>query len=179
LRETGLLRTEEYSAKPETAHRLKAAETIGNTTVSGASLGGFSGRFDEKATIAASPVSGSVYLNLQRRFKDGLISEEEKESEITNVQTLINERSSKYVGRGITVHCAPSSAENEIGPQFVVQLPGTEFFDTGTQVIDGITKPPVCHSSTGFISIDATAPVEKIVNLQQTHQMLRTLGFGV
>lgn len=172
LKEAGFLHAQPPASTSDSSQRVRAAEAIGNATLSGATLSSLAGRLMAEKTLAASPVSGAIYLNLRSNFEDGSIVESDKASILADLQELLEAGAVRYFGGRAIIHAAPPTATTKSLPQFFAQIAGTEFFDTGETVLDTANKPAVCHSGTGFLCSPNASSSGKQMTLLQTHHAL-------
>jgi len=173
LKEAGFLHAQQPASTSGSSQRVRAAEAIGNATLSGATLSGLAGRLMPGKTLAASPASGSIYLNLRSNFEDGNITESDRASILAELRELLDAGAARYFGGRAIIHAAPPSATDKSVPQFVMQIAGTEFFDTGETILDTTNKPAVCHVGTGFLCSQNVTSNGKQMTLLQTHHALK------
>jgi len=118
-------------------------------------LSTFEGRLAPHKTVAASPVSGCVFVNRQDIFEDGIITMSEFQQVTENIEACLRNGLGERFGFTVQVkgrtHAAPSKVPI---PEFIVNIPGVEFNDIelGLRECD---KPRTTHCSNGFLLLPA------------------------
>jgi hypothetical protein len=153
LKQGGFLQYEELElAAPSAALQRKAAiEAIaGGREIAGFALKSMEGRLDLCNTVAASPVSGCVFLNRAGYFRDGIVDSGTYSDTYINVRDYLRETLSREFG-SIVLNEIPQGANTSKGtPDFVVHAPGVEFHNTEDQVTRAYDHPRTTHSPKGF-----------------------------
>ena len=155
------------------------------------SLISLTSRFEASRTAAASPVYGTVYLNLQDRFKDGIVSQRHAlplmvevaeylkyalELEFGNgdyifrpLRPCLDEPSLKLGQENATLSIAPGI------PDLIISIDGVELTDSSqTPIIDYENHPHSVHKYEGFVCLPESDRLQscEISNLQ-LHQLLK------
>ncbi len=146
------------SAKPsifseeEDSHRRAAVSLVRNVGSRKDLSSSYEGRIDTAHTVAASPVSGCVYINSQGKFDDGLVEQTAYQETRSVVGAyLTNTLTSRYGARA-TVKQNPVADLYDVPlPEFVVRIDGVEFDNMYENGMRDYDLPRTTHCSKGFV----------------------------
>lgn len=107
--------------------------------------------FDPSATRAASPVYGTIYLNSQDRFENGIVAMADRDGVLREVKEFMSKVIMQEFGQEDCLwEAAPGKARQS--PDLMLYVEGVEFHDSvGPEAIDRENYPPSCHAPTGFV----------------------------
>ncbi|HEY9868317.1 MAG TPA: hypothetical protein V6D08_04065 [Candidatus Obscuribacterales bacterium] len=111
-------------------------------------------RFVPEGLLAASPVSGTVYLNLKSRFVDGAVEENRRAALLESVRKYLEQELLGEFGALVQV-CGNEEAESG-GPDLVIYAEGVEFHNTSNApAVDRDNRPLSTHKAEGFLCAPA------------------------
>lgn len=162
----GFCRLQERS---QLSHRLKVVQAF-QTRENGPCLPivSLTDQFDSAATSAASPVSGTIYLNRQSRFRDGIVAGEDEATLLVAVQQYLESALSREFGKERYVFGIDGAAsrlmdnseqegklsndQRRRGPELAVSIAGVDLHDTSNvTTIDHENHPRSTHDYHGFV----------------------------
>jgi predicted AlkP superfamily phosphohydrolase/phosphomutase len=151
------LAVSEDDANPLIAARSAAARAVSRERESGAVQSrtvSRTNRFIPEGLLAASPVSGTVYLNLKSRFVDGVVEENRRAALLESVREYLQQELSREFGSLVQL-CGCEGAESE-GPDLIVYGEGVEFHNTSNSpAVDRDNLPLSTHRAEGFLCAQA------------------------
>lgn len=145
------------SPSRQSAKRNEALEAIlGEESRSLFGMATSEGRIIPSETVAASPVSGCVYINDKQRFRDGLIETQDLASIRERVRIHLTDELDTIFGGLFSIHTNPESRKllhnkSLALPDFIIHLDGIELHDESDPLLSGADKPRSTHSSKGFL----------------------------
>lgn len=132
-------------------HRLRVAQALWQPTSH--YLTTLEGRLDTGKTVAASPVSGCVYINKSTVFDDGIVSDLDYQQTRAKVLTYLhNYFSQRFPGR-FAIEQHPADMNATVAPDLIVKIDGVEFENLVQSAVP--VKPLTTHSPTGFALINS------------------------
>ena len=138
-------------SEEEDAHRRAAVSMARNVGSRQSLSSSYEGRLDLAQTIAASPVSGSVYINSKGKFEDGIVEKEDYQNTRSLVGAYLHETLSRRYGARVTIKEPPTESYNSSLPEFVVRIDGVEFDNMYEGGMRDYDLPRTTHSSKGFV----------------------------
>ncbi len=110
------------------------------------------GRLDCAKTLAASPVSGCVYINRSAVFEDGSVSNQSYLGTRQRVGNFLQTELTKMFGQSFVIEASPlNDASNAVVPEFIVSIDEVEFHDMEGNCVSEYDLPRTTHSSKGFL----------------------------
>lgn len=103
------------------------------------------------STVAASPVSGCVYVNKSSVFEDGIVSDAEYKKVRTAVADYLTDFLMTRFGSRFSIAVHPEDVNKSSAPDLIVKIDGVEFENLSRAAVP--VKPLTTHSATGFALI--------------------------
>lgn len=103
------------------------------------------------STVAASPVSGSVYVNKSSVFEDGIVPDAEYKKVRTAVADYLTDFFTTRFGGGFSIEVHPEDVNKTCAPDLIVKIEGVEFENLSRAAVP--VPPLTTHSPTGFALI--------------------------
>ena len=146
------------SAKPsifseeEDTHRRAAVSLVRNVGSRKNLSSSYEGRIVTVQTVAASPVSGCVYINSKGKFADGLVEKTAYQETRAVVSSYLNNTLTRHYGARVTVRQNPVADLFDVAlPEFVVRIDGVEFDNMYENGMRDYDLPRTTHCSKGFV----------------------------
>lgn len=173
------LAASEEDANPLMAARSGAARAVGPEPQSGAvqsRMVSRTNRFIPERLLAASPVSGTVYLNLKNRFVDGVVEENKRGALLTSVRKYLEEELSREFGSLVQI-LTPDGAESG-GPDIVIYAEGVEFHNmSNSPAVDRDNRPQSTHKAEGFLCAPADCQnLPAVIRPVDVYSILNAIG---
>jgi hypothetical protein len=109
-------------------------------------------RIDTLNTLAASPVSGSIWVNRADRFEDGAVAAAAVETVKSNVREFLSTALEERFNSVVKVEENPSGgAERSLAPDFIVAIDGIEFHNLIGGGAESNHLPRTTHAQGGFV----------------------------
>ena len=112
---------------------------------------------DLKSTVAASPVSGCIWINRAERFKDGIVSDADYEIVYADVRdylwTVLSRRFASVI---IEENPRRTAKERNLSPDFMVWVEGVEFHNLPCDGSQSAHLPRTTHNPSGFVLTNCT-----------------------
>ena len=149
--------------------RMRVAELRFGWEPSSHHLTTLEGRLNTSSTLAASPVSGCVYINRKNTFKDGAVTE----SDYLNVRLQVENylRSAlKQFGSNLSIQTYQHDSNSTIAPDLVVSVKGVEFQNLSADALP--ITPLTTHDNEGFALLPKARKAPEKIRTTQLASLL-------
>jgi hypothetical protein len=172
-----------HASEPVLARRREASLLLARTKKERTNWGQLSlpsnksFNFDLIHTSAASPISGTIYVNRSSRFSGGIVSDQDAASTLAEVRASLTFLLNKEFSNGSYITTPGGCAEMKApvsslslrpdnpmlghrqGPDLTVSIPGVELHNsTQPAAIDHENHPCSTHEYTGFAWVSGSVP---------------------
>lgn len=166
LEQSGFLQLEsDVKMDRNNSQRINAMKAITAAPIA-SQLASTEGMLAGAKTIAASPISGSVFIN-RNTFEDGAVSEQEYDEMRLKLGMFLQDSLSKRFGSGFSINERPNHQDSfhsaEI-PEFMIKIEGIEFRNMQETAAGRVDVPRTTHSSAGFIVMPKVLATSKSVH---------------
>lgn len=155
--------------------RFSAAAVVTGSEPGLNQLGSGEGRIDLQQTVAASPVSGCVYINKNSCFEDGIVGDDEIVKVRRDVHSYLKKTLESTFGSGVSIEANPliCAYEKTAVPDFIVSIDGVELHDMKESAFREYDLPRTTHHPAGFVWMPgSSASTAGTLNLTQIRGLL-------
>lgn len=151
--------------------RLDAMNAIAGAPIA-SQLASMEGRLIAAETLAASPISGCVFIN-NAAFEDGSVHERDHENTSVAVKRFLQDALSKRFGTGFAIDEQPKHQEFTFTqiPDFMIKIDGVEFKNMQESAAGRFDIPRTTHSSSGFVLLPGNSVSRKSVKTTQVCEL--------
>ncbi len=137
--------TEEGSSRNR-SERLKVASALWQPTTH--HLTSLDGRLDTSRSVAASPVSGCVYINKRTVFDDGIVEDSDYLKVREAITSYLGSVLGSRFGRAFSLETYPHQLNSSSAPDLIVKIDGVEFNNLSESMTP--VAPLTTHNPSGF-----------------------------
>jgi hypothetical protein len=154
LEHSGLLMVSEQADETK-KQRISVTNVVLGHEASDSILCSYEGQIDAKATVAASPTSGTVYINRSDVFENGSVTPASYEEKRLAVRQLLQKAAVSRFGDAVHIQEAPRESMKIAAPipEFIVNIDGVEFHNIRDANLREQDTPRTTHSSSGFVVV--------------------------
>jgi predicted AlkP superfamily phosphohydrolase/phosphomutase len=115
--------------------------------------------FDESTTIAASPMSGCIFINAVDRFSGGIVPAAEIEFVHDDLKNYLCAKFESRFGSHFSIWSRMQvAASSPDAPDFLVYIPGVELHNSADKFLRPFDKPRSVHYPQGFVCSSSNQP---------------------